>query len=152
MLDKDTAVQGIAVYAEFARSNSTTQVILTPDGYNSVGELVPMCLIRRTITTATPKKQWKFSSLAALPNLDQIQDDAVEDYGDARLNVIGVFFDQLIRGDWKMVKSPVLLEASRKDMDSICAQKTPAKLTYRIAQSRMALGFPDDLINEVVAV
>lgn len=152
MLDKDMAVQGTAVYAEFARSNSTTQVIVTPDGYNSVGELVPMCLVRRTVTTSTPKKQWKFSSLAPLTDLTPIPDDAVEAFGDARLNVIGVFFDQLLRGDWKMVKAPILLEASRKDMDSICSGKTPAKLTYRINQSRVALGFPTDLINEVVSV
>lgn len=152
MLDKDMAVQGVAVYAEFARSNSTTQVILTPDGYNSVGELVPMCLVRRTVTTSTPKKQWKFSSLAPLANVDPIMDSDVETFGDTRLNVVGVFFDQLLRGDWKMVKAPILLEASRKDMDSICAGKTPAKLTYRINQSRTALGFPSDLINEVVAV
>ena len=152
MLDKDTAVQGIAVYAEFARSNSTTQIILTPDGYNSVGELVPMCLVRRTVTSSTPKKQWKFSSLPALAHTDPILDAGVEDFGDSRLKVIGVFFDQLLRGDWKMVKAPVLLEASRKDMDSICAGKTPAKLTYRINQSRTALGFPDDLINEVIPV
>jgi len=144
MLDKDKEVQGVAVYAEFARENATTQIIVTPDGYDNDGLEVTATIIRRTITATTPKKQWKFSQLASTGAQEFSTKDEYVEY---RMRYATVLFDQLSRGDWKLVKKPILIEISKKDYDSIKLRKTPTKIIYRISQSRLALDFPAELIN-----
>ena len=148
MLDKDKEVQGVAVYAEFARSGATTQIIITPEGYTNGGVKVPASIIRRTVTDTTPKKQWKFSRLA---NTDlRVHSDADKvPYSDDRMKYARTLFDQLLSGSWALVKQPVLIEASKKDYDDIQISKTPTKMIYRISQSRVALDFPADLIQTV---
>jgi hypothetical protein len=147
MLDKDKEVQGVAVYAEFARDNATTQIVITPDGYDNSGNVVTATIIRRTVTTTTPKKQWKFSRLA---NVSHDSEMPITEYVEGRMRYATVLFDQLLRGDWKLVKSPVLVEASKKDYDSIGVSKTPTKMIYRISQSRSALDFPAELVNNTI--
>lgn len=146
MLDKDKEVQGVAVYAEFARSGATTQIIITPEGYTNEGRLVPATIIRRTITESTPKKQWKFTRLAK-SELRVHSDADKAPYADDRMKYATTLFDQLLSGSWEMVKTPVLIEASKKDYDDIYVSKTPTKMVYRISQSRAALDFPADLIH-----
>lgn len=148
MLDKDKAVQGVAVYAEFARKGATTQVIITPEGHTNEGVLVPATIIRRTVTEHTPKKQWKFSRLASTA-LQVSSDEDKAAYCDDRMKYAATLFDQLLSGSWQMVKQPVLIEASKKDYDDIYVSKTPTKMIYRISQSRAALDFPDNLIQTV---
>lgn len=151
-MDKDKAVQGIAVYAEFARHNATTQIIICGDGYTSFGTLIKGQIIRRTITLGTPKAQWKFSRLS--PELDEsieMTDEHKADNADMRLRYATSLFDQILVGTWTMVKHPIMVEVSRKDFDSIGEGKAPTKMLYRIAQSRTALDFPADLINSVPA-
>jgi hypothetical protein len=152
MLDKDKAVQGVAVYAEFARENATTQIIISPDGYMSEGSLVPATIIRRTITTHTPKKQWKFSRLSRMDANTSLADEAACDaYVEERMTYAGTLFDQLLRGGWSLVKKPILVEVSRKDLDNIYLSKTPTKMIYRISQSRIALDFPAEILNDAPA-
>ena len=150
-MDMDKAVQGVAVYAEFARNGATTQIIVTPDGHTNEGVLVPATIIRRTVTEHTPKKQWKFSRLPSATVDAPTNDEAKAEYADSRMKYATTLFDQLLRGDWQMVKSPVLIEASKKDYDSIYLSKTPTKMIYRISQSRVALDFPDNLIQTDLA-
>lgn len=147
MLDKDKAVQGVAVYAEFARENATTQIIITPDGYTNDGSLVPSTIIRRTVTDHTPKKQWKFSRLSRSEVETLENEEACYAFAETRMTYAATLFDQLLRGGWSLVKKPVLVEVSRKDLDSIYISKTPTKMIYRISQSRAALDFPADLVN-----
>lgn len=149
-MDKDKAVQGVGVYAEFARPGATTQIILVPEGYTNEGTVVSANVIRRTITENTPKKQWKFSRLPEASGFGDVNDSNKILYADERMRYASSLFDQLLRGDWKMVKKPVLVEVSKKDYDSIYVSKTPTKLLYRISQSRVALDFPAELINTVV--
>ena len=146
MLDKDKEVQGVAVYAEFARMGATTQIIITPEGYTSGGVKVPASIIRRTVTETTPKKQWKFSRLAS-SDLRVHSDDDKAAYANDRMKYAATLFDQLLSGSWSLVKKPVLIEASKKDYDDIHISKTPTKMIYRISQSRVALDFPADLIQ-----
>ena len=146
MLDKDRAVQGIGVYAEFSRPRQTVQVVVVPDGFDSEGRQVNASLIRRQITDATPKKQWKFAALPSV-GVESVGDDERLAYAENRLRYASGLFDQLVAGGWTLVQKPILIEVSRKDYDSIRAHKTPTKMLYRVAQSRKALGFPEDLIQ-----
>lgn len=146
MLDKDRAVQGIGVYAEFSRPRQTVQVVIVPDGFDQDGHQVSASVIRRQITDTTPKKQWKFASLPAM-NAESVDNDNIPAYSESRLRYSSGLFDQLVAGGWTLVEKPILVEVSRKDYDSIRARKTPTKLLYRVAQSRKALGFPEELIQ-----
>lgn len=148
MLDKTKPVQGVAVYAEFARTNATTQVIIVPEGYTNDLVRVPATIIRRTVTDSSPKKQWKFTRLT---NTDlRIHSDADKaPYADDRMKYAATLFDQLLTGSWALVQQPILIEASKKDYDDIRISKTPTKMIYRISQSRMALDFPADLVQTV---
>lgn len=150
-MDKDKAVQGVAVYAEFAREGATTQIIVAPDGYNTDGTLVPANIVRRTVTEHTPKKQWKFSRLPDVADTpSNLADHEKVIYSDERMRYASSLFDQILRGGWTLVKRPILVEISRKDYDSIYLSKTPTKLLYRVSQSRVALDFPANLINNAV--
>lgn len=157
-MDVTKDVQGVAVYGEFARPNATTQVIITPDGYDSDGNLVAMHILRRTVTTDSPRKQWRFSTI---PEAEEATIRALvasggsaadkETYCDERMRYASSLFDQLTRGDWTLINDPILVEVSKIDLDAIRASKTPTKLLYRITQSRSAAGYPSDLVNTEVA-
>lgn len=155
-MDITKSVQGVALYGEFARSGATTQIIITPQGYDSDGNEVVMNVVRRTVTTTSPRKQWRFSSLAN-PSTPIMQiaaekgvtiDDAKEEYCDEMFRYAASLFEQLSRGDWLLVGDPILVEVSKIDLDTIRAHKTPTKLLYRINQCRTAQGYPADLVNE----
>lgn len=146
-MDKDKDVQGVAVYAEFARHNATTQVIITPDGFNTSGELVGLSIIRRVITTENPKKPWKFAILEAQAPGVVLRDDELDGYCATRLVQATALLDQLIAGGWTFAGPPVLLETSKKDLDDVAAKKSPSKLLYRVGLSRTALAYPENLIN-----
>lgn len=157
-MDITKDVQGVAVYGEFARPNATTQVIVTPDGYDSDGNVVTMNIVRRTVTTDSPRKQWRFSTVpeadeATIRTLVASGGSAAdkEVYCDERMRYASSLFDQLTRGDWTLINEPILIEVSKIDLDAIRASKTPTKLLYRVTQSRSALGFPSDLVNSEVA-
>jgi len=145
-MDREKAVQGVAVYAEFRRSGATTQVIVTPDGFTSEDVRTDATLIRRTITENTPKKQWRFAKLART-ELSVVSDSDKSPFADSRMRYAASLFDQLLAGGWQITKQPILIEMSKKDCDDICRAKTPTKMLYRISQSRIALDFPAELID-----
>lgn len=158
-MDISKSVQGVAVYGEFTRSGATTQIIISPDGYDNEGNEVAMNVIRRTITTTSPRKQWRFSSLVATTPIPELERDkglsleqAKEEYCDERMRYASSLFDQIQRGDWLLAGDPILVEVSKTDLDAIRQSKTPTKLLYRINQSRTAKGYPTDLVNETTVV
>lgn len=145
-MEKGKPVQGVALYGEFSRVNATTQMVIFPDGYTSDGHLVQATIMRRTVTKHSPKKQWRFDRLAKIETV--ITDDENKaSAGFERMQYATTLFEQLIRGEWKLVKKPILVEVSMKDYDTIRDGKTPTKLIYRISQSRNALDYPEDLIQ-----
>jgi hypothetical protein len=147
MQDVTKSVQGIAVYAEFARSNATTQVIVTPDGYGEDGQIIRSNIVRRTITSTSPRKQWRFSMIPERKSVPS-EDKAV--YANSRMEYATSLFDQLLSGGWQIVGKPILLETSKSDLVAIRNSKTPTKMIYRINQCRDVLGYPADLVNETV--
>lgn len=152
-MDITKSVQGVALYAEFVRSGATTQIIITPDGFDSEGSVVPMTVVRRTVTTDNPRKQWKFSRLGHSDPIFKLaatgltMEEAKETYTDIRMKYASSLFDQIVRGDWLLVGDPIPVEISKIDLDAIRHGKAPTKLLYRITQCRTALGYPADLVN-----
>jgi hypothetical protein len=156
-VDITKSVQGVALYAEFVRSGATTQIIVTPDGFDSEGNKVAMNIVRRTVTTDNPRKQWKFSTLVESDPIMKLvaegatDDEAKELFTDNRMRYASSLFDQISRGDWLLVGDPIYVEISKTDLDTIRQGKTPTKLLYRITQCRTAVGYPADLVNPEVS-
>lgn len=148
MQDTSKAVQGIAVYAEFAKNNATTQIIITPDGYGPNEKIVRMNIVRRTVTTDNPRKQWRFSMV---PNSKSVSPEDKVAYAEDRMQYASTLFDQLIAGGWQMMGKPILLETSRDDLENVRNGKTPTKMIYRINQSRSASGYPAEIVNQDIS-
>lgn len=147
MLDTSKEVQGIALYAEFRRSDAATQIILTPDGYDEEGREVASALYRRVITSYSPKKQWRNTPLGWTAirdrggrSLEVLEKDG---FVTERMKFANHLFTTLASGGWEMVKQPVFIEVTKKDLSDVRNYKTPSKVVYRINQSRTALSFPD---------
>jgi hypothetical protein len=156
MLDKDKPVQGYVIYAEFTLGDETRQIFFTPDGYTSLGHLVPMQAHYRTVGKHTPRKQWKNTNLSTRDLVPALSAAAAgdpdpfgplnEEWAENRvLTVIRGYLSQIISREWKMVGAPLVVEASKQDMDDIHGYKTPTKIIYRLNQTRLAAGYPAEL-------
>lgn len=160
MLDKDKAVQGYVIYAEFRTpaeiSNAQTrQVFFTPDGFTTSGTFVPMRAHYRTVAATSPRKQWSTTTTNSRDVAEVLEAADMgeyyslapftEEWAHSRLIIIHRYFDHMMSYNWKPVGTPLVVEASKHDMDDIAAIKTPTKIIYRINQSRTAAGFPAEL-------
>ena len=131
------------------------QVLITPDCYTNAGTLIPMAIHRRVVTPATPKKQWRTTSLRTNPS-DVIEmiltrgavlaDDEISDFTEKRMRYAFSMLDELLKHDWKIRNTPILTEISRYDADDIAKGNTPNKVLYRINISRKSQGFPAELV------
>jgi hypothetical protein len=153
MIDIDKEVQGTVLYTEFRKPGAMVQMFITPQGHTLNGVLVNSRFYRRTITTYSPKKQWKFNTF--YPYSDEMVAEVLEgnsidsqegkdNYLASRLQKYENIFHQLKDGEWNAQK-PFFVEISKKDYTDIYLDKTPTKVIYRINQTRDALGFPSDL-------
>lgn len=154
MLDKEKAVQGVGVYAEFRKVGQTLQMLITPDAYTTSGRLAPMTIWRRVVTPATPKKQWSGSRLNhreikvedLVDNKQTISDADKDAFVENRMRHATSLFDSLLNQGWALEKKPIAIEISRFDADEIIQNKTPNKALYRVKISRTALGYPAELV------
>jgi len=154
MLDKEKAVQGVGIYAEFRKVGQTLQMFITPDAYTTSGRLAPMTMWRRVVTPITPKKQWSGSKLShrELPieklveNALLVTDAEKDAFAENRMRHATSLFDSLLNQGWALEKKPIAIEISRFDADEIIQNKTPNKALYRVKISRTALGFPAEIV------
>lgn len=148
MLDKTKHIQGVAVYAEFAKSGYRTEMFITPDGFSTEGNLVPAKIFRRVVSTDKPKKLWETTTVQlaeeiAEPTTKPLADSDKDTYVDKRLEYLTQIFEGIVAGGWEITKEPILIETSQNDLALIEKGETPTKIVYRINQSRRALGFPE---------
>jgi hypothetical protein len=160
MLDAAKDVQGVATYFEFRKETgvgtpsayaATTMMFLTPDGYTEDGRFVSASLYRRVVTSYSPRKQWRVSplgypddSMRTTGTPAPLATYEVEGAANRRLTHADGLFRSLLDGGWTLVKEPLHVEVSKKDLTDVAIHKTPSKIVYRITQSRAAKGFPAD--------
>lgn len=139
-------VQGTALYLEFTNgSNATMMMLVTPDGFAEDGNQVDASLYRRIVTSYAPKRQWRNTALRridlarALPKGDDFRRKRL---AEERLVYVKGLFDQVTNQGWALIKQPIVVEVSKRDLADVAKRKTPSKVIYRINQSRKALGFP----------
>lgn len=149
MLDKNADVQGVGVYVEMTKTNagvqSTAQLFVFPDGYDTKGVLHGMVVGRRVVSAESPKKPWRYTALDPNPEDLKVADDEREAFVEKRMALPSELLNMYVSGGWEMVKEPILIEVSRKDWDDLDEDKTPTKFIYRVTQSRADLGFPAEL-------
>ena len=146
MLDTEKDVQGVALYAEWAKPDALTQIFFTPDGYTQSGAFLKARMYRRVITSDNPRKQWKSSVLHG--SHEDYEFDTHEEklaYSANRLLGMKEYFNALIHGGWAMVNEPLLIEVSKKDIEDMAMDKTPTKFLYRVDLTKKAKGFPEPL-------
>lgn len=152
MADKDKVV-GKALYLELRNSGSTYQMIITPDAVSSSGRAVPAMVYRRQISEARPRKAWKTLSFPALPlnafgTYDPQDADAAKSVSGTRVNdTLASIFRQLSHYSYAVYKTPIYVEVSAEDIETIRMCKTPYKVLGRITRVRKTLGFGDSLFN-----
>lgn len=145
MIGKEKEVQGVALYAEWEKSGALMQVIITPDGYAENDTIVPAAMTRRIITTENPRKQWRTSELGVKMYATPVWEEIVPEYVESRMSKAQLWFDRMLESDWTIVKEPLLIEISKKDLTDISLEKTPKKFLYRVELVRKSLGFPQAL-------
>lgn len=150
-MDATKSVQGVALYAEFARNLATTQIIITPRGFDEGDKEVQPYIVRRTITSDNPRKQWRFSGIAIPSEKDMATcppDALVREFrADLMMRYATNLYEQIVRGGWVLIAKPILVEASKADLTAVRLMKTPTKLLYRISSSRAPHGYPAEVIN-----
>jgi hypothetical protein len=72
----------------------------------------------------------------------KISDAHKDEFAEQRMSFTSQLFDGILNGGWTLMKEPIFLETSKKDLQDIRDGKTPNKLIYRINQSRDTQGFP----------
>jgi hypothetical protein len=151
MLDKEKPIQGVSVYAEFAKTGYRTELFITPDGFTPSGDLVPAKIYRRVVSKEKPKKLWQQTTVQFAEELAQVGSKDLAELGlkdtyvSKRLEHLNSIFAGLVEGDWQLVNDPILIETSQNDLVEIYKGETPIKIVYRINQSRKALGFPAEI-------
>lgn len=155
-IDKD--IQGVALYAEWVRLGSLTQVFITPDGFNSDASFLRSRIYHRVISTAHPRTQWRCNPLMHSKRFDMPQ-EVLDDSGEARTlyasKRIGysssLMFKKLLIGGWAMNSQPIFIEMSKKDFDDMSRQKTPNKFLYRVDLGKKAKGDFSNPLEELEA-
>lgn len=153
MADKDKVV-GKALYLEFRADTQTLQMILTPDGMSNDGRVVPAMMYRRQLSSMRPRRAWKHYSLGnGRASADGVfQSLSLEDareYGNSRLSMISATIDQLARFKYSVYKSPLVVEVTAEDVETLRKGATPYKIIARITRSRKAAGFEESLFKVV---
>lgn len=149
-------VQGVALYLEFRRPNSTVQVLITPDGLTGVGDGVAAAqFFRRTLSAGVTKRKWRAYHLMHLDGQKEaVLYETKKDAEQVRLDAISRFrnladyFDSLVKNGYKLVKdTPVYVEVTKDDLVQVRLASMPTKLWSRVKSSRTSLGFPETITD-----
>lgn len=149
-----SSVVGKALYLELRRGNYTNQILITPEGVTANNHYVPTSTYRRRISDISPRKTWKqaitmFAS-ERTPEANRFvqlgTEHALATVPD-RLAHTNSLFTQLIAGNWKLYKQPIVVEVTQEDLDDVRMGKTPYKILARVTRSRRKLGFAEELFD-----
>ena len=155
--DKD--VQGVALYLEFRKTGSTCQIIITPEGMQTTGEASFAQFFRRVISDGATKRKWQAYTLKPQHTVrgqfgtgEFTNDPVMREFvvGDIQQRVYNLsdYFSSLANRGYKLVKdTPIYVEVTKADMDSIRSGDLPTKLWTRVKSSRNALDFPAEVVD-----
>ena len=144
----DTQVQGTAVYLEFVKPDTTTQILIMPEGMTTSHRTVPMTVYRRRLSTMQPRKTWKAAASHTTSTLELVK--PLADRAETT-NVMLSFLFPLMRSmntnGYKLYKTPVVVEVTAEDLENARNSKTPYKAMARVWKARKALGFSKEYLH-----
>lgn len=145
---------GHAVYLELERGDARAQVMLIPAGVTVTGTNTPPAIYYRKVTPTAPRAYWKSTTAAvAIPRDAEGEPTTIDDASaahklrDQLLSFVEPVLNGYIARGWTAPHAPLVIEASREDLDPIKDSSTPYKLLYRIQKARVAAGYPADVIT-----
>lgn len=148
-------VQGYALYLELRKPRMTSQIIITPDGLQETGELAFSQVFFRTINPSSKRVKWGNGSLRAKTSMqhtlmyghDPIQHD-LEEATLRRMSELANILQTLGARGYKLVKNtPIFVEVTKNDMNSLRKGELPAKMWTRVKAVRTAKGFPTEPVS-----
>ena len=150
MTKGNTMTNPKALYLELRRENNTSQVLLIPQVTNpSKGKTQKSKLITRQISSANPRRSWRYYSFKTVPLLEPTA-DSVRALVDAQplIGEIGPFLAGYSAGGWKLVYQPLAVDMSTDDLNDVWDANTPNALMRRVLKARSEAGFPEALFDE----
>lgn len=159
----DKEVQGIALYLEFRKQNSTCQVLITPDGISATDKIVPSSFFRRVINGQEKKRKWRVFPFPSGENnivkqaltegvIPPSMFGQVEELGQRRISQINDYFAQLNKAGYKLVNdTPLYIEVTKADLENVSMKEMPTKLWTRVKNARVAHKFPEEIVTLAVA-
>jgi hypothetical protein len=138
-------LEGMGIYLELPSENGsqTTQMMITPQGKDDKSKDVGMAIIHRTVSTWSPRKQWRVNRVQL--SSDELamspQDQALK----MTDQVERVLKRNVMYGLTSLQKQPIVFELTDLDFADIRDWKAPASALRRIIKARASLGFPEKL-------
>lgn len=151
----ENTIIGQALYLELTPTQGdlgrVTQILISPEGIDHNDKYVRMAFHSRTISTSSPRKQWRINFTdvsneellrSGVPaNREFSQEQAVK--------MISRFEASLIKQiSYKFVvrNKPIVVEVSALDLSEISKYSTPQALMRRLQKARVACGLPEKLV------
>lgn len=151
----ENTIVGKALYLELVPTQGdlerVTQILITPEATDHLGQFVRMAYHSRTISPTSPRKQWRINFSpkdneellkSGLPILrTTAQENA--------LAMIAKFESSLINqvaNKFVIRKQPIVVEVSALDLSEIRTYATPQALMRRLQKARVACGLPEKLV------
>lgn len=147
-----------ALYLEFRQENNTYQAVITPEVIDLHGNVRKATALTRKISVWHPRRNWNFevSKNSVLtgrrdPGTGGALPTDLDHAGELAFQSMPMGLAQnlarLVSQNYEMFKTPVVVELSYEDVDTISAMKTPVGLIRRIQRTRVAAGWGEDFIN-----
>lgn len=158
-IDKD--VQGLALYLEFRKPLSTCQILISPDGFDTLGKPVTSVFMRRVLTTGATKRKWR---PYVIPSNDQTKEllregrevtsnEELDELMKFRMRGLGDYLVSIARNGYTLANDSVIyVEVSKEDLGQLSQATMPTKLWTRVKSSRIAKGFPENIIDPLPPV
>lgn len=147
MLNRDSAVQGVATYLEFEGDYGYLQYVVTPHGFSEDGAMLKPYAIHRMCTTRADRSRWKRVIVGLEPNPDRPEEETtVEALSRTDLRSLT---QRLMYGSWNLVGAPLFVEVSKKDLSDLRKGKTPTALMTRVDKAVAVAEYHKDVEEEV---
>jgi len=143
---KDTLLVGRAVYLEFALKtnpeSTAFQLLITPEAQSKLTPTLRTVSIayRRQLTHGGPKKQWRWLN----PSQEEY---APTTDARTRRTYLDMTISRLADRGFEVLKQPLIVDVSERDLEDICHRQTPYKLIGRVLKVRRKHGFPTKFIK-----
>jgi hypothetical protein len=150
--NSSTTIAGNAIYLELAKPNITTQMLIMPEGTSSSHKTVPMTVYRRRITAHAPRRTWKAVSAPTTARhlISSALDTEPAVAVNAVLTPLHPLFRSVAANEYVLCRQPIYVEVTPEDLELCITAKTPYKVLGRVMKVRKSLGFPKEIIHELL--